>query len=149
MGRYSVAYDVTTLPSEELINPVVTALFPVMVKVQRDPVKRIRNLPSVLYWSALLCVSTTWVLPRRGRHGRSGPRAQMGRRQTVGPWLALSSASGDEQSMCAPPWIDRASCPSAGLQWVRLIGLARDRAAGRLFFKTWRPSPWAGSGRRC
>jgi O-antigen/teichoic acid export membrane protein len=59
MGRYEVARDVATSPTQELINPVVTVLFPVMATVQEDHEKRRELYLTVLYWSALICVSTS------------------------------------------------------------------------------------------
>jgi O-antigen/teichoic acid export membrane protein len=58
MGRYDVARDVATSPSQELINPVVATLMPVMAKVQNDPEKRRELYLSTLSWSALICTST-------------------------------------------------------------------------------------------
>jgi lipopolysaccharide exporter len=58
MGRYDVARDVATSPSQELINPVVATLMPVMAKVQNDPEKRRELYLSTLAWSALICTST-------------------------------------------------------------------------------------------
>src|SRR5262245_42149573 len=58
MGRYYVAADVAISPSQELIGPVATALFPVMAKVQDDHEKRRRLYLTVLYWSASICSST-------------------------------------------------------------------------------------------
>ena len=59
MGRYDVARDVATSPSQELINPVVATLMPVMAKVQNDPEKRRELYLSTLAWSALICTSTS------------------------------------------------------------------------------------------
>src|SRR5205823_4066574 len=59
MGRYEVARDVATSPTQELINPVVTVLFPVMATVQEDHEKRRQLYLTVLNWSALLCVSAS------------------------------------------------------------------------------------------
>jgi lipopolysaccharide exporter len=126
MGRYSVAYDVTTLPSEELINPVVTALFPVMVKVQRDPVKRTEIYLSVLYWSALLCVSTSVGICLVGDDMVD---LVLGAKwvdvKPLVPWLALSFGlvAMSSNVYAALDSTGRAAT-SAGLQWLRLIGLA-------------------------
>jgi O-antigen/teichoic acid export membrane protein len=59
MGRYDVARDVATSPSQELINPVVATLMPVMARVQNDPEKRRELYLSTLSWSALICTSTS------------------------------------------------------------------------------------------
>jgi lipopolysaccharide exporter len=126
MGRYSVAYDLTTLPSEELINPVVTALFPVMVKVQREPVKRTEIYLSVLYWSALLCVSTSVGICLVGDDMVDlvlGPKWVDVK--PIVPWLALSFGlvAMSSNVYAALDSTGRAAT-SAGLQWVRLAGLA-------------------------
>lgn len=137
MGRYSVAYDVTTLPSEELINPVVTALFPVMVKVQRDPVKRTEIYLSVLYWSALLCISTSV--------GISLVRDDMvdlllGPKwfdvKPLVPWLALSfGLVAMSSNVYAGLESTGRAAASAGLQWVRLVGLAAIVVPVAYYFK--------------
>ena len=57
MGRYDVAQDVAISPSQELINPVVNALMPVMAKVQNDVEKRRELYLTTLSWSALICAS--------------------------------------------------------------------------------------------
>jgi O-antigen/teichoic acid export membrane protein len=59
MGPYDVASDVATSPSQALINPVVTALLPVMAKVQHDREARRDLYLSTLSWSALICTSTS------------------------------------------------------------------------------------------
>jgi len=128
MGRYSVAYDVTTLPSEELINPVVTALFPVMVKVNAIPVKRTENL-SQRNFIGRLCFAfrPASVSALSGRHGRSRARRQMGRRQALVPWLALSFGLVAMSSNCMPPW-------------TRPGEPARRRACNDYVSLEWRPS---------
>ena len=52
MGRYDVARDVAISPSQELINPIVATLMPVMAKVQNDREKRRELYLSTLSWSA-------------------------------------------------------------------------------------------------
>jgi len=133
-GPHSVAYDVTTLPSEELINPVVTALFPVMVKVQRDPVKRTEIYLSVLYWSALLCVSTSVGICLVGDDMVDlGARAKW---VDVKRWcrLALSFAWWRRSSnvYAALDSTGRART-SAGLQWIRLLEWRPSCCRGVLF----------------
>ena len=58
MGRYEVATDIATSPTAEINAPMITALFPVMAKVQNDQSKRRELYLRVLYWSALICTST-------------------------------------------------------------------------------------------
>jgi O-antigen/teichoic acid export membrane protein len=59
MGRYDVARDVAVSPSQELINPIVATLMPVMARVQFDPEKRRDLYLTTLSWSALICTSTS------------------------------------------------------------------------------------------
>jgi lipopolysaccharide exporter len=59
MGRYDVARDLAISPSQELINPVVSTLLPVMAKVQNDREKRRELYMSTLAWSALICTSAS------------------------------------------------------------------------------------------
>jgi PST family polysaccharide transporter/lipopolysaccharide exporter len=59
MGRYDVARDVAISPSQELINPVVATLIPVMARVQDDREKRRELYLATLSWSALICTSTS------------------------------------------------------------------------------------------
>jgi O-antigen/teichoic acid export membrane protein len=58
MGRYQVAAEVATTPSQEIVNPMVSVLFPVLASVQHDREKRVKLYLTVLYWSALICTST-------------------------------------------------------------------------------------------
>lgn len=58
MGRYTVAKDVATSPTQEIINPMVSALFPVMSKYRSDPVQLRQLYLRALAWSAIVCVST-------------------------------------------------------------------------------------------
>jgi hypothetical protein len=39
MGRYTVAKDLGSSPTDEIVTPVITVLFPVMAKYQHDPVQ--------------------------------------------------------------------------------------------------------------
>jgi O-antigen/teichoic acid export membrane protein len=59
MGRYEVASDVAVSPSAEVNAPMITVLFPVMATIQHDPAKRRELYLRVLYWSALICTSTS------------------------------------------------------------------------------------------
>jgi lipopolysaccharide exporter len=59
MGRYDVARDVAISPSQELVTPVVSALLPVMAKVQDSREKRRELYMSTLSWSALICTSAS------------------------------------------------------------------------------------------
>ncbi|HEX3810932.1 MAG TPA: lipopolysaccharide biosynthesis protein [Rhizomicrobium sp.] len=57
MGRYAVAEDIASSPSEEINEPMVAVLYPVMAKVLGDK-ERLRQLYlRVLCWSAIICTS--------------------------------------------------------------------------------------------
>jgi lipopolysaccharide exporter len=59
MGRYNVAADLATAPTQEIAGPVVAALFPVMATVQGS-VSQVRDLYlRVLYWSCVISTSTS------------------------------------------------------------------------------------------
>lgn len=58
MGRYTVAKDVAASPTQEIINPMVAALFPVMSKCRNDPAELHALYLRMLGWSAIICVST-------------------------------------------------------------------------------------------
>jgi O-antigen/teichoic acid export membrane protein len=59
MGRYAVAADVSTSPTTEINGPLLFALFPVMVRVQHDPVKLRELYLWAVGWSAIVCASTS------------------------------------------------------------------------------------------
>jgi O-antigen/teichoic acid export membrane protein len=58
MGRYTVAKDVAASPTQEIINPMVAALFPVMSKCRKDPAELRALYLRMLGWSAIICAST-------------------------------------------------------------------------------------------
>jgi lipopolysaccharide exporter len=58
MGRYTVAKDIAASPTQEVVNPMVAALFPVMSKCRNDPAELRRLYLRMLGWSAILCMST-------------------------------------------------------------------------------------------
>jgi lipopolysaccharide exporter len=58
MGRYSVAKDVAASPTQEIINPMLGALFPVMSKCRGDAAQLRRLYLRMLGWSAIVCAST-------------------------------------------------------------------------------------------
>jgi lipopolysaccharide exporter len=126
MGRYEVATDIATSPTAEINAPMITALFPVMARVQDDQAKRRELYLRVLYWSALICTSTAigvalvtddlvdLVL---------GPK--WGDVKPLMPWLALAfGILGLSSSVySAFETIGRANL-SARLQWTRFLVLA-------------------------
>lgn len=58
MGRYTVAKDIAASPTQEIMNPMVAALFPVMSKCRQDPAELKRLYLRMLGWSAIVCLST-------------------------------------------------------------------------------------------
>lgn len=58
MGRYEIAVDVSSSPSQEINNPMLSVLFPVMATAQHDRRKLRELYLTVLYWSVLICSST-------------------------------------------------------------------------------------------
>lgn len=58
MGRYEVAVDVSSSPSQEINNPMLSVLFPVLATAQGDRQKLRELFLTVLYWSMLICSST-------------------------------------------------------------------------------------------
>ncbi|HEX3755790.1 MAG TPA: lipopolysaccharide biosynthesis protein [Rhizomicrobium sp.] len=59
MGRYEVAVDLASSPSQEINNPMIAVLFPVMAKTLGDRARLKELYLTVLYWSVLICSSTS------------------------------------------------------------------------------------------
>lgn len=126
MGRYSVASDVASTPSQELNNPLVMTLYPVMVKVQHDYPSLKRLYLQVLGWSAIICTSTSVGVALVAHDMVAlflGPKWIT--LVPLVPWLALSSgmlglASG------AYSVFDSIGVPQVGarMQWLRVVFLA-------------------------
>ncbi|MBK5910945.1 hypothetical protein CCR85_05485 [Rhodothalassium salexigens] len=55
MGRYSVAFDIATLPSNELVVPMNRGFFPVYARLQGDPADLATSFVNALSTIALLC----------------------------------------------------------------------------------------------
>jgi lipopolysaccharide exporter len=58
MGRYYVASDIAAAPTQEILQPMFSVLFPVMARAQHDAAKRRQLYLNVLYSAALVCTST-------------------------------------------------------------------------------------------
>jgi lipopolysaccharide exporter len=121
MGRYNVAYDLASSPCQEIVTPMVTVLFPVMAKIQNDRVKRRELYSNVLYWSALISVSTGVGVALVANDMVDlilGAKWQAVK--PLMPWLALSSAI-LAMSVSVYSAFDLLGQPrtSARLQWVR------------------------------
>ncbi len=126
MGQYEVGGDVATSPTVELINPIVATLLPVMATVQGDHEKRRKLYLDVLYWSAIICTSTSiGVALVSGDMVDLILGAKWQGVKPFMPWLALAfGVLGLSNSVYSA--FDTIGRPrvSAQLQWTRLIGLA-------------------------
>jgi PST family polysaccharide transporter len=126
MGRFQVASEVATIPSQEVINPIVSVLFPVMATVQHDHDKRRNLFLMVLYWSALVCMSTSVGVALVANDFVDlvlGPNWEDVK--PLMPWMALSfGVLGMSNSVYTA--FDTIGMPlmSARLQWLRLLWLA-------------------------
>lgn len=126
MGRYDVATDLATTANEDLVGPMVATLFPVMAKVQNDRVKRRDLYLTALYWTALICTSTTIGVALVADDMVDlllGPQWQDVK--PLMPFIALAhGVLGLSTSVYTA--LDTIGQPkkSARLQWIRLIGLS-------------------------
>ena len=59
MGRYTVAADVASSPSRELVEPMGAVLYPVMSKVRSDPVALRGLYLRAFGWTAVICFSAS------------------------------------------------------------------------------------------
>ncbi|HVE02742.1 MAG TPA: oligosaccharide flippase family protein [Rhizomicrobium sp.] len=125
MGHYDVGRDVATSPTQELINPMVTTLLPVMATVQGDREKRRELYLNVLYWSAIICTSTSvGVALVTDDMADLVLGAKWHDVKPLMPWLALAfGLLGLSSSVYSA--FDTIGRPriSARLQWTRLAGL--------------------------
>jgi len=126
MGHYDVGRDVATSPTQELINPMVATLLPVLATVQGDREKRRELYLSVLYWSAIICTSTSvGVALVSSDMADLVLGAKWHDVKPLMPWLALAfGVLGLSNSVYSA--FDTIGRPriSAQLQWTRLAGLS-------------------------
>ena len=126
MGHYDVGRDVATSPTQELINPMVSTLLPVMATVQGDREKRRELYLNVLYWSAIICTSTSvGVALVANDMADLVLGAKWHDVKPLMPWLALAfGVLGLSNSVYSA--FDTIGRPrvSAQLQWTRFVGLA-------------------------
>jgi|ERR1051326_4288375 O-antigen/teichoic acid export membrane protein len=126
MGRYQVAAEVATTPSQEIVNPIVSVLFPVLASVQHDREKRVKLYLTVLYWSALICTSTAvGVALVTDDFVDLVLGSQWQDVKPLMPWMALSfGVLGMSNSVYTA--FDTIGMPlmSARMQWLRVFGLA-------------------------
>jgi len=126
MGRYTVAKDLASSPTDEIVTPMVTVLFPVMAKYQHDAAQLRELYLRVLGWSWMVGLSTgigmslvaSDVVPLV-----LGPKWT-----SITPllgWLALEAGIA-AISMGAYTVLDVRGLPHLGarLQWLRLVVLA-------------------------
>jgi O-antigen/teichoic acid export membrane protein len=59
MGRYAVAADIAASPTAEINEPMVSVLYPVMSRINRDAAALRRLYLQVLGWSAAICAATS------------------------------------------------------------------------------------------
>jgi len=59
MGRYVVAKDVATSPTDEICAPIIAVLFPVMARSQDDSVQMKHLYLRTLGWTAIIAISTS------------------------------------------------------------------------------------------
>lgn len=58
LGRYTVARDIGTSPTGEIIGPILSVLFPVMARYQNDPAQLRRIYLRMLSWALIIGAST-------------------------------------------------------------------------------------------
>lgn len=58
LGRYTIAKDIGTSPTGEIIGPMVAVLFPVMARYQKDPVQLRQIYLRMLSWALIIGSST-------------------------------------------------------------------------------------------
>ena len=124
MGRYEIAVDVSSSPSQEINNPMLASCFPVMATAQHDRQKIARTLSDrAVLVGADLHLDLYRRRRRHQRHGGCGTGRQMGRGQTP------DTLAGDCRTASAAPAtasfavFDTLNKPhiSARIQWVSLV----------------------------
>jgi lipopolysaccharide exporter len=125
MGRYTIAKDVAYSPTNEIVYPMLSVLFPVMARYQHDP-KELRQLyVRMLGWALIIGASTgigLWLV------APDMVRLVLGQKWvSITPligWLAVS-ASVEILNDGAYATLDVLGLPHLGarLQWVRVAVL--------------------------
>jgi O-antigen/teichoic acid export membrane protein len=138
MGRYEVAVDVSSSPSQEINNPMISVLFPVMSKVQHDRRKLKELYLTVLYWSVLVCTSTgVGVALVTGDLVDVVLGPKWVDVKPLMPWLALAYCiSGIGASTF--PTFDTIGKPqiSARMQWINVVIFALVMGTCAVFFRS-------------
>lgn len=122
MGRYSVAHDISASPTQEINEPIVTALYPVMATVQKNPGELRELYLNTVAWSAIVCASTSAGVASVAHdmvHLVLGPKWQNS--ESLMGWLALSAGLLGVSS-AAYTAFDALGKPHLGarMQWTRL-----------------------------
>jgi O-antigen/teichoic acid export membrane protein len=128
MGRYTVAKDLGSSPTDEIVGPMATVLFPVMAKFQHDVVQLRELYLRVLGWSWIVGLSTGVGI---SLVGPDVVRLVLGPKWTsITPligWLALDAGIA-ALSWAAYTILDVRGLPHLGarMQWLRvlMLGLA-------------------------
>ena len=137
MGRYEVAVDVASSPSQEINAPMISVLFPVMAKTLHDRARLKELYLTVLYWSVLICSSTSIGVALVADDLVDvvlGP--QWTDVKPLMPWLAVAyGLSGIVWSVY--PALDVIGRPqiSARLQWLSVLLLALFVVPAALLFR--------------
>ena len=126
MGRYTVAKEIASSPTDEIVMPMVLVLFPVMARYQNDPVQLRQLYLRILGWAVIIGASTgigIWLV------APDMVRLVLGQKWvSITPlvgWLAVN-ASMETLNIGAYAVLDVLGVPHLGarLQWLRVAGLA-------------------------
>jgi lipopolysaccharide exporter len=123
MGRYNVAADVSMSPTQEIADPILATLFPVVATIQDNPDEVRALYKRVLYWLCLIAASTSVGVALIANDIVTvvlGPRWS-----DIAPlmiWLALTSGilGMTDNIFVMLDVVGRPSL-SARLQWLRLV----------------------------
>jgi lipopolysaccharide exporter len=137
MGRYHVARDVATSPTQEIAEPLVAVMLPVMATVQTDLEKRKDVYLSVLYWAAVTCTSAAVGVALVAEDMVDvvlGP--QWHSVAPLMPWFSLAwGVLGICSSVYAAFDTVGKAYVSARLQWISLVALAATIVPVAIYFK--------------
>lgn len=126
LGRYTVAKNIGTSPTSEIMGPMVAVLFPVMARYQNDPVQLRQIYLRMLSWALIIGASTgigIWLVAPDMVPLVLGQK-WVGITPLIG-WLAVN-ASVEALNGFAYATLDVLGLPHLGarLQWVRVVVLA-------------------------
>jgi len=126
MGRYTMAKDIASSPTFEIVTPMVSVLFPVMARYQNDPPQLRQLYLRILGWATIIGASTgvgIWLVAPD-----MVPLVLGSKWVDITPligWLALNASVATLNSG-AYTTLDVIGLPHFGarLQWVRVAVLA-------------------------